>query len=175
MSELKSNIADDATKLLDNGWNVVLFKNGLGSYSGIATKSMPPERVIDGGVITDDFTPSRVLYRLTEKTITGRIVDSKSIPTAALESGSYAEEMAIRTGLEAIRASRHDVELSPEGAKNMRAILEAGSYTKLIEAAKAALWFVRQYSHITHNTDEAEDAAKTADALAAAVDGVGGA
>lgn len=67
------SLPDECVKLLDNGWNVVLFKNGLGSYSAVATKKRLPESVIDDGVITDDFTPAKALYRLTEK-VFGNIV-----------------------------------------------------------------------------------------------------
>lgn len=67
------SLPDECVKLLDNRWNIVLFKNGLGSYSAVATKELPPESVIDEGVITDDFTPSKALYRLTEK-VFGNIV-----------------------------------------------------------------------------------------------------
>jgi len=74
-----ANIADDVVKLLDNGWRVELFKNQLGSYTARAVKRSRDEqgmvetftkKVVD----TDDFTPSKSLYRITEKAITGRIV-----------------------------------------------------------------------------------------------------
>ena len=65
--------ADECKKLLDNGWNVVLFKNNLGSYSAVATKQGVPRKVIEAGVITDDFDPSAALFRLTEK-VYGNIV-----------------------------------------------------------------------------------------------------
>lgn len=57
--------ADDCMKLLDNGWTVKLFKNGLGSYTARAVK--PGKNGAKANVITDDFTPSQALYRLTEK------------------------------------------------------------------------------------------------------------
>jgi len=83
--------ADDARKLLDNGWTVQLYRNNLGSYTAAA---IPPkaqkmlneagpfddvddkieELLDDDRLITDDFTPSKALYRLTEKALTGRIV-----------------------------------------------------------------------------------------------------
>jgi hypothetical protein len=63
------SLPDEFMKLLDNGWRVTLFKNQLGSYTAKA-KHVPTSRK----VITDDFTPSKALYRLTEKAITGRIV-----------------------------------------------------------------------------------------------------
>jgi len=76
--------ADDAMKVLDNGWGIVLFKNGLGSYTAVAVELVEGEEAgshqltqladSDGRtVITDDFTPSQVLYRLAEKVATGRI------------------------------------------------------------------------------------------------------
>lgn len=61
-------MADDCMKLLDNGWQLTIFKNRLGSYT--ATAKHPNGRT----EITDDFSPSKVLYRLTEKVTTGRIV-----------------------------------------------------------------------------------------------------
>ena len=74
--------ADDIMKLLDAGWTVSVFKNGMGSYTAYAYKHKTgragshksqssyglPERQI-----TDDFTPSQVLYRLAEKVTTGRV------------------------------------------------------------------------------------------------------
>jgi hypothetical protein len=66
---MSENLADEAVKLLDNGWRVTLFKNQLGSYTAKAKNGAIT-------VITDDFTPSKALYRLTEKAITGRIVRS---------------------------------------------------------------------------------------------------
>jgi hypothetical protein len=59
-------LADECKKLLDNGWHIRLFKNELGSYTGIATDKTRQ-------VTTDDFEPSQVLYRLTEK-VYGNIV-----------------------------------------------------------------------------------------------------
>ena len=61
-------IADDTAKLLDNDWRVRLFRNALGSYTAVAVSSHAERRVE-----TDDFTPSKALYRLTEK-VFGRIV-----------------------------------------------------------------------------------------------------
>jgi hypothetical protein len=59
--------ADDCQKLLDNGWSILLYKNELGSYTADAMNRN------DDNVVTDDFTPSQALYRLTEKVTTGRI------------------------------------------------------------------------------------------------------
>lgn len=74
---MKDNFADACIKLLDNGWNVILFKNGLGTYSAVATRRPIPERVIERGVITDRIEPSAALYALTEKALFGRIVATK--------------------------------------------------------------------------------------------------
>jgi hypothetical protein len=73
------SLPDECMKLLDNGWRIVLFKNGLGSYTAKAIKQVNDEGPLFETqtrkvVITDDFTPSKALYRLTEKTVTGRIV-----------------------------------------------------------------------------------------------------
>ncbi len=60
-------LADECKKILDNGWNIQLWANPLGSYSARAMN--------DHGTVvdTDDFEPSAALYRLTEK-VFGRIV-----------------------------------------------------------------------------------------------------
>ncbi len=60
--------ANDSKKLLDNGWTITLFRNGLGSYTARATKS--GKRFVD----TDDFTPVDALHRIIEKVTTGTIV-----------------------------------------------------------------------------------------------------
>jgi hypothetical protein len=60
----------DIQKMLDNGWAVSLFLNGMGSYTAEATKGSP---AYGQTVITDDFTPLQALYRLAEKVTTGRI------------------------------------------------------------------------------------------------------
>lgn len=64
---------DDIRKVLDNGWRVTLFRNGLGSYTARARRPRR-DRTKKDVIETDDFTPSKALYRLAEKTITGRIV-----------------------------------------------------------------------------------------------------
>ena len=56
-------LADECKKLLDSGWRIQLFRNDLGSYTARCKKTGEPEV----GFITDDFEPSQVLYRLTEK------------------------------------------------------------------------------------------------------------
>lgn len=80
---------DDTKKLLDNKRCILLFRNEMGSYTAVAGKS--PHEIIglleaadevenatgdprDCSWITDDFTPSKALCRLTEKLTTGRIV-----------------------------------------------------------------------------------------------------
>lgn len=86
-------LADESKKLLDSGWAIVLYKNALGDYSGVAISQekcgplmeaiaeADPDRdcetdgmaVEDGYCDTSDFEPSQVLYRLTEK-VFGNIV-----------------------------------------------------------------------------------------------------
>ena len=67
-------LADECKKLLDNGWQIRLFKNQLGSYTGVAKDVKNAKRGWSNNVvITDDFEPSQVLYRLTEK-VFGNIV-----------------------------------------------------------------------------------------------------
>lgn len=69
---------NDVVKLLDNDWSVMLFRNDLGSYTAVAI--MPEQSVHDAmqcdSQITDDFTVEKVLFRLTEKCLCGRIVGS---------------------------------------------------------------------------------------------------
>lgn len=64
-------LPDECKRLLDNGWNVLLFRNELTSYTAVAfqdgqaiEEAMEIERQI-----TDDFEPSQALYRLSEKMI----------------------------------------------------------------------------------------------------------
>lgn len=57
---------------LDDGWEVRLFANSLGSYTAMAVLRVPGQKI--HFVETDDFTPSKALYRLAEKATTGRIV-----------------------------------------------------------------------------------------------------
>lgn len=85
-------LPDECKKLLDAGWRIVLYKNQLGSYTavGVSAESAGPiidalevvdpdpecktiGRLHEGYCITDDFEPSQVLYRLTEK-VFGNIV-----------------------------------------------------------------------------------------------------
>jgi hypothetical protein len=61
-------LADECIKLLDNGWCVTMYKNAMGSYTARAASFAEPDVLVE----TDDFTPSQVLYRLTEK-VFGRI------------------------------------------------------------------------------------------------------
>jgi hypothetical protein len=65
MSDTPSN-ADNCMKLLDNGWTIQMYRNGLGSYTAVAIGQ-------NEKMLTDDFTPSQALYRLTEK-VFGNIV-----------------------------------------------------------------------------------------------------
>jgi hypothetical protein len=82
MADVKHGNPDDAMKLLDSGAYIVLYRNGLGSYTGVLLRdgnSGEVQGVIDrlddnGPHITDDWTPSKVLYRLTEKAVFNRIV-----------------------------------------------------------------------------------------------------
>lgn len=75
MADQQNNIADDCRKLLDNRAYIVLYRNGLRSYTGICLRDGDAGEVQsiidrlddDGPHITDDWTPSRVLHRLTEK------------------------------------------------------------------------------------------------------------
>lgn len=97
------NAADDVMKLLDRGDTVILRACGLKTYYAVSVrKETKAEQIISNAVDTvigwdgeepdnpedgrefddcmngvtetDDFTPARVLYRLTEKATTGRIV-----------------------------------------------------------------------------------------------------
>lgn len=69
------NKPEDAVKLLDNGWIILLRGNDLGSYTAVALR--PEENLPDvldmPNRVTDDFTVGQALYRLTEKVLTGRI------------------------------------------------------------------------------------------------------
>ena len=42
-------------KLLEQGWNFEIFKNGLGSYTAIAIKANE-DGVITDEIVTDEFT-----------------------------------------------------------------------------------------------------------------------
>lgn len=68
--------ADESMKLMDAGYRVLLFKNDLGSYTAIAIKPSQDfdEASENDRQITDEFTPSKALHRLTEKLVFGRIV-----------------------------------------------------------------------------------------------------
>jgi hypothetical protein len=69
-------LADECKKLLDNGWQILLFRNELGSYTAEASKPALATEVdeVEECHLTDDFEPSQALYRLTEKVLTGRVV-----------------------------------------------------------------------------------------------------
>jgi hypothetical protein len=72
-------LPDECKKLLDNGWAIVMFSNGLGSYTAVALsrKTDNERRAIKSTAkamkdipenqITDDFEPSQALKRLTDK------------------------------------------------------------------------------------------------------------
>jgi len=84
MSETGPNKVDDCMKLLDNGYVILLFSNGIGSYTAVAVNADEADGIMpchcddfDEWRITDDFTPSKALYRLVEKATTGRIVESE--------------------------------------------------------------------------------------------------
>lgn len=75
---------DSCAKLLDNGWSITLFKNEIGTYSAVATKGDEDDiDELSEGRITDDFTPSKAVCRLTEKMF-GNIWDGVD-PTADIE------------------------------------------------------------------------------------------
>jgi hypothetical protein len=59
---------NEVVKLLDNGWQVLIFRNELTSYTAIARH---PNRKSE--IVTDDFTVPKVLHRITEK-VFGNIV-----------------------------------------------------------------------------------------------------
>lgn len=67
--------ANDCAKLLDSGFTIQIFKNDIGSYTAVACKGdeLLYDAQEDDSRITDDFTPAKALYRLTEKVTTGRI------------------------------------------------------------------------------------------------------
>lgn len=69
MSDTKIDFAK-VTQLLDAGWELLLFKNGMGAYTAVAQRSDATEKFSDietEGVITDDFTPEQALTRLAYK------------------------------------------------------------------------------------------------------------
>ena len=67
------NRADDCQKILDNGHTIVLFRSGMGSYTAaVITASRFSIEDLPESSITDGFTPSKALYRLSEKFTTGR-------------------------------------------------------------------------------------------------------
>lgn len=67
--------ANDCMKLLDNRTAILLFRNQLQSYTAVALRDgnfgeamCIVDRMDDTDpCITEDFTPEKVLYRLTEK------------------------------------------------------------------------------------------------------------
>jgi hypothetical protein len=131
MSEATREIADDVTKLLDNGWHVMLYKNQLDSYTASAR-----HRSSGRHEITDDFTPSKALYRLTEKAITGRIVDSKEFAPIPDPSKSLGELKEAAREAEQVFNRLLPLVSMPGCGKDRRAVESA--LTKLT-AALAAL------------------------------------
>jgi hypothetical protein len=73
---------NEIVKLLDNGWDIQIFRNGLRSYTAIARREKRE-------VITDDWTPAKVLHRLTEK-VFGNVVMSarRSQDSQSCDEGS---------------------------------------------------------------------------------------
>ncbi len=73
-----SGHVNDLCKLLDNGYTVSIFRNGIGSYTVVAYHDESFFEDFAEGLgeshITDDFTPDKAFYRLAEKVTTGRIV-----------------------------------------------------------------------------------------------------
>lgn len=70
-----TELADECKRLLDAGWEIRLFANQIGSYTAQGRC-----RETGAREITDDFTPSKALYRLTLKIADGEIWDGK-LPT----------------------------------------------------------------------------------------------
>ena len=102
---MSSTIVDfpKVCQMLDNGWQVTVFKNGLKSYSALGhhkdgrsmtdfvlgalwgrmpdgsgdlTADFRVAHTLDGGIITDDFTPEQALTRLAYK-VQGEILGVK--------------------------------------------------------------------------------------------------
>ena len=75
--------ADDIIRFLDTGFNVMLFKNRLGTYSArLLVKSDEDEaeyNVVDCDehTITDANTPSKALYELSQKILKNGIREAK--------------------------------------------------------------------------------------------------
>ncbi len=82
------NRPDECKRLLDNGWGIVLFASGLGSYTAVALGRDRVEDVraskavrsavkdIPDNQITDDFEPGQALTRLAAKVV-GIDIDAK--------------------------------------------------------------------------------------------------
>lgn len=62
---------DDLRRLLDNKWAVLMFRNEMDSYTAVAVapKQSYQDAMEVDRQITDDFTPSKALCRLSEKMI----------------------------------------------------------------------------------------------------------
>ncbi len=74
---------DDLRRLLDNKWAVLMFRNDMGTYTAVAVAAK--QDYVDAmdidRQITDDFSPSKALCRLSEKMI-GNIVGVDDAPNA---------------------------------------------------------------------------------------------
>ena len=72
-----SEVRDDAlVELLDKGYHVVLFRNGLGTITACALAT--PEETVDScpeDRTTDDFNLLQTLHRITEKVLRKKIVN----------------------------------------------------------------------------------------------------
>jgi hypothetical protein len=66
MSDTKIDFAK-VTQMLDAGWQVVIFKNGIGSYTAKAKSTTVFAGQNAVRFITDDFTPEQALTRLAYK------------------------------------------------------------------------------------------------------------
>jgi len=72
---------EEAIKLLDNGWEIRLIKNQLGSYSAAAISRprvhsavLSSQEQLNAIIETDDFTVAKALHRLADK-LTGVITN----------------------------------------------------------------------------------------------------
>lgn len=66
MSDTKIDMAK-VTQMLDSGWQVILFKNQMGSYTAqcLRNRQLPGTDHLTGQECdTDDFTPEQALTRL---------------------------------------------------------------------------------------------------------------
>ena len=63
--------APELQRLVDNGYAVAVFRNGMGTYTAFAVPVANLEDAIEAAdeheALTDDFTPSRSVKRLADK------------------------------------------------------------------------------------------------------------